>query len=277
MKKLFKGFAVAAVLSVSAGTALNAYANTETLDKILQEVKQNRISEGKINKQREQEFLSARADKQALLNKAKRDLANEKARGERLNKQFKQNEVTLAEKEVELQNALGTLGEMFGVVRRSAGEAIGSIEASLVSAEKPGRAEVLRSLAAAKELPTTRELEELWIAFQTEMTESAKVSTFEAQVAELSGEINTKQVTRVGNFNLITDDGYVIYDATNKSIVPLGKQPDAHIFNTVADLLNTQAGSYTKFYVDPARGGILRLNTQRATPEERWHQGEEVG
>ena len=40
-------------------------------------------------------------------------------------------------------------------------KAIGSIEASLVSAEKPGRAEVLRSLAAAKELPTVRELEEL--------------------------------------------------------------------------------------------------------------------
>jgi len=109
MKKLFKGFAVAAALSVSAGAALNAHANTETLDKILQEVKQNRISEGKINKQREQEFLSARADKQALLNKAKRDLANEKARGERLNNQFKQNEITLAEKEVELQNATGTL------------------------------------------------------------------------------------------------------------------------------------------------------------------------
>jgi biopolymer transport protein ExbB len=277
MKKLFKGFAVAAALSVSAGAALNAHANTETLDKILQEVKQNRISEGKINKQREQEFLSVRADKQALLNKAKRDLANEKARGVRLNKQFKQNEITLAEKEVELQNATGTLGEMFGVVRRSASEAIGSIEASLVSAEKPGRAEVLRSLAAAKELPTTRELEELWIAFQTEMTESAKVSTFEAQVAELSGEINTKQVTRIGNFNLITKDGYVIYDATNRAIVPLGKQPDGHILNTVTDLLNTQPGSYTKFYVDPARGGILRLNTQRATVEERWHQGDTVG
>jgi biopolymer transport protein ExbB len=277
MKKLFKSFAVAAALTVSAGAALNAHANTETLDKILQEVKQNRISEGKINQQREREFRSERADKQALLNKAKRELAAEKARGERLNKQFKQNEITLAEKEVELQNATGTLGEMFGVVRRSASEAIGSIEASLVSAEKPGRAEVLRSLAAAKELPTTRELEELWIAFQTEMTESAKVSTFEAQVAELSGEINTKQVTRVGNFNLITKDGYVIYDAANKAIVPLGKQPEGFVLDTVNDLLATQAGTYTKFYVDPTRGSILRLNTQRATVEERWHQGDTVG
>ena len=49
MKKLFKGFAVAAVLSVSAGTALNAHANTDALDKILEQVKQERISEGKLN------------------------------------------------------------------------------------------------------------------------------------------------------------------------------------------------------------------------------------
>ncbi|CAH9051307.1 Tol-Pal system protein TolQ [Pseudoalteromonas holothuriae] len=277
MRKLFKGFAVAAALSVSAGAALNAHANTQALDKILQEVKQNRISEGKLNKQREQEFLSSRSNQQSLLNKAKSELASEKARGERLNKEFKQNEITLAEKEVELANATGTLGEMFGVVRRSASEAIGSIEASLVSAEKPGRAEVLRSLAAAKELPTTRELEELWIAFQTEMTESAKVSTFEAQVAELSGETSVKQVTRVGNFNLVTKDGYVIYDAANKSIVPLPKQPDGYVLASVSDLLSTKAGEYNSFYVDPARGAILRLNTQRSTPEERWHQGEEVG
>ncbi|MCO7188364.1 MULTISPECIES: MotA/TolQ/ExbB proton channel family protein [unclassified Pseudoalteromonas] len=277
MKKLFKGFAVAAALTVSAGGALNAHANTDSLDKILEQVKQNRISEGKINKAREQEFLSDRADKQTLLNKAKRDLAAEKARGERLNKQFKQNEVTLAEKETELLNAQGTLGEMFGVVRRNAAEAIGSIEASIISAEKPGRSEVLRSLAAAKELPTTRELEELWIAFQTEMTESAKISTFESEVAELSGDINVKQVTRVGNFNLVTKDGYVVYDAENKQIVPLGKQPSSDVLATVADLLSTSADQYTPFVVDPTRGAILRLNTQRATVEERWHQGDTVG
>ncbi len=47
----------------------------DALDKILEQVKQERISEGKINKQREQEFLSERADKQSLLNKAKSELA----------------------------------------------------------------------------------------------------------------------------------------------------------------------------------------------------------
>ncbi|MFC3032348.1 MotA/TolQ/ExbB proton channel family protein [Pseudoalteromonas fenneropenaei] len=277
MKKLFKGFAIAAALSVSAGAALNAHANTQELDKILEQVKQQRISEGKLNKAREQEFLDAKADKQALFNKAKRDFAAEQARGEALKKQFAQNEITLAEKEQALENAKGTLGEMFGVVRRSASEAIGSIEASIVSAEKPGRAEVLRSLAAAKELPTVRELEELWIAFQTEMTESGKVSKFTAEVAELSGAVKSQEITRVGNFNLITREGYVYYSAETKSIQPLAKQPDGYVLETVGSMIDAKAGQAVPFYLDPTRGAILRLNTQRATNEERWHQGGDVG
>ncbi|MEL0653758.1 MotA/TolQ/ExbB proton channel family protein [Pseudoalteromonas issachenkonii] len=277
MKKLFKGFAVAAVLTVSAGTALNAHANTGALDKILEQVKQERISEGKINKQREQEFLSERADKQALLNKAKSQLASEKSRGERLTKQYAQNENTLAEKEAALQSAQGTLGEMFGVVRRAAQDAIGSIEASLVSAEKPGRAEILRSLAAAKELPTVRELEELWISLQTEMTESAKVSTFETEVAGLDGNPSMKKVTRIGNFNLVTDDGYLIYSPETKSIQPLGKQPDGYILDGITALENTSPDNYAGVYIDPTRGAILRINTQKATLMEYFHQGGVVG
>ena len=277
MKKLFKGLAVATVLSVSAGAALNAHADTAALDKILEQVKQDRISSGKINKQREQEFLSARADKQALLKKAQRELAAEEARGDRLKKQYAQNEATLASKEAELETAKGTLGEMFGVVRRAASETIGSIEASLVSAEKPGREEVLRSLAAAKELPTTRELEELWIGLQTEMTESAKVSSFETTVAQLDGsEVNAK-VTRIGNFNLISDQGYLIYHPETKQIQPLGRQPDGYVLSSAEALRATSAGSYTGFYTDITRGSILRLNTQKATHEERFHQGGTVG
>jgi biopolymer transport protein ExbB len=277
MKKLFKGLAVAAVLSVSAGAALNAHANTEALDKILEQVKQDRISSGKINKEREQEFLSTRADKQALLNKAKRELAAEEARGDRLKKQYAQNEATLASKEAELETAKGTLGEMFGVVRRAASETIGSIEASLVSAEKPGREEVLRSLAAAKELPTTRELEELWIGLQTEMTESAKVSTFETQVAQLDGSMVSASVTRVGNFNLVSEQGYLIYHPETKQIQPLGRQPGDYVITSATDLQAASAGSYVGFYTDPTRGSILRLNTQKATNEERFHQGGTVG
>jgi biopolymer transport protein ExbB len=109
------------------------------------------------------------------------------------------------------------------------------------------------------------------------MTESAKVSSFEAKVAQLDGsEVNAK-VTRIGNFNLISDQGYLIYHPETKQIQPLGRQPDGYVLSSAADLQSTAAGSYTGFYTDPTRGSILRLNTQKATHEERFHQGGTVG
>jgi len=270
MKQVLNSLVLAAaVMSVS----FTASAAGE-LDNLLDQVKKDRISEGQLNKKREREFLAAKADKQALLTKAKNELKAEKARGVRLQKQYAQNEKTLAVRATELENAKGTLGEMFGVVRRAANNTIGSISASIISSQYPGRAELLAELAEAKELPTTKELEELWIALQTEMTESGKVVSFEGEVVKLEGGSNVESVTRVGSFNLVKDSGnYLIYNSDVQKIQPLGKAAEAHFRSSAEELANASAGTVVPFYLDPSRGGILRLNTQKATLEDRYQQG----
>ncbi len=272
MKKVFNSLVLAAAVA-SVGFATNANASGK-LDELLNQVKKERISDGALNKKREQEFASLKADKQALLKKAQQDLADEKARGDRLQKQYAQNEKTLAVRATELDNAKGTLGEMFGVVRQAAGNTIGSISASIISAQYPGRTELLVELAEAKKLPTTRELEELWIALQTEMTESGKVVSFEKEVSETAGGSSVETLTRVGAFNLITKSGdYVIYNSDVQIVQKLGKAADAHYRSSAEELANTTGHKVVPFYVDPSRGGILRLNTQKATLEDRYHQG----
>jgi biopolymer transport protein ExbB len=269
MKQVLNSLVLAAALSLS----FTASAAGE-LDNLLDQVKKDRISEGQLNKKREKEFSSAKADKQALLNKAQAELKAEKERGVRLQKQYAQNEKTLAVRAQELDNAKGTLGEMFGVVRRAASNTIGSISASIVSSQYPGRAELLAELAEAKELPTTRELEELWIALQTEMTESGKVVKFDKEVSELAGGTTLESVTRVGSFNLVTDSGdYVIYNSDVQVVQHLGKEAEAHFMSSAKELAGASTGTVVPFYVDPSRGGILRLNTQKATLEDRYHQG----
>ena len=59
---------------LAAATLTAGAASANELDRLLEQVKKDRISEAKIDKQREAEFLSARADKQALLRKAKKEL-----------------------------------------------------------------------------------------------------------------------------------------------------------------------------------------------------------
>jgi len=271
MKKILNFVMLAASMSV----ATSALAANE-LNDLLKQVKADRVSEAKLDKKREAEFKSARADKQALLNKAKRELANQQARNKRLTTEYAANEITLAQKEVELDNAKGTLGEMFGVSRSAAADAYGKIVTSIVSAEYPGRGEALSRIANSKEIPALEDLEELWFALQTEMTQSGEISQFTAEVTSLDGSKSTQQVTRIGTFNLVSEDGYLTYNDEVGQIQPLAKQPAGYIAETAADFFGLSSG-YSGVYVDPSQGGILALETRKRTLMEFYHQGEEVG
>jgi len=275
MKTILKSVLAASTIALLSASVQAQ--NASTLDQLLEEVKNNRVSEARLNKQREAEFQSARADKQALLRKAQSDLASEKARGDRLAKQFADNETTLQEKETELDQATGDLGEMFGVVRQASAEAFGRISTSIVSAEYPGRAAFLQRMSEESEgLPNITELENMWIALQTEMTESGKVSRFTTDVVLLDGGTAQQEVVRVGTFNLIGEQGYLIYDDQNEQVQPLGRQPDAHMVDSALGLRDATSGVLPTF-VDPTRGVILGLLKGKATMEERYHAGGAVG
>ncbi|MEP0356894.1 MAG: MotA/TolQ/ExbB proton channel family protein [Paraglaciecola sp.] len=273
MKTVFKSIFAAASISLLA-TSVNA---ASTLEELLEDVKKNRVSEAQINKQREAEFQSERADKQALVRKAQADLKAQKARGDALAKQFSDNEVALAEKEAELVQATGTLGEMFGVVRQASAEAYGQISTSIVSAEFPGRGEFLKRMSEeSKGLPNIQELEDLWFALQTEMTESGQVSKFTTEVVNLDGGSQQQEVLRVGTFNLVGEQGYLVYDDQNEMVQPLGRQPDSHLVSSADDLLTATSG-LVPFYADPSSGAILGLLKEKATMMERYHAGGYVG
>ena len=268
MKPVFKSLLAAATVAVAATGAQAQEA--KSLKDLLDQVKQNRVSEARLDKQREAEFQSARADKQALLRKAQSDLKAEQARGDRLQKQFSDNEVTLNEKAAELDQATGTLGEMFGVVRQASSEAYGRISTSIVSAQFPGRGQFLAEMSEdSKGLPNIKELEDLWFALQKEMTEGG-------EVVNLDGGSSQQEVVRVGTFNLVGEAGYLAYDAEAEVVQPLGRQPDGHFVASANDLIDATSG-IVPFYADPSQGAILGLLKQKATMSERYHAGGPVG
>ncbi|GAA0816694.1 MotA/TolQ/ExbB proton channel family protein [Colwellia asteriadis] len=272
MKKVINFVLLAA--SMTAGMVSTSHANE--LDALLKQVKADRVSEAKLDKKREAEFLSERADKQSLLATAKKDLANENARNKRLTKEYAANDITIAQKIVELDNAKGTLGEMFGVSRAAAANAFGQITTSIVSAEFPDRGTELNRIANSKAIPALEDLEELWFALQTEMTESGKISQFSSSVTNLDGSKSTETITRIGAFNLVSSNGYLTYNDEVGQVQPLPKQPAGYISETASNFFNTSSG-YTAVYVDPSRGGILSLETRKKTLEEFFHEGKEVG
>lgn len=278
MKQVVKHLVTAvAGISMAAGFAFTASAQQATsLDDLLRIVQENRQSAQRIDQEREARFTSERANRQQLLQEAQQQYANEEQRGQQLQQQFAQNEIDLANKETELDNMVGTLGEIFGVIRGSASDAIGRIATSVISAEYPGREDVLTGLAQADELPQIGELEDLWIALLTEMRESGRVSRFQGEVTLLEGGTEVRDIVRIGPFNLISDGEYLLYNDQLGQIQPLGRQPAGHVLRAASDYEDTTSG-FAGVYVDPSRGAILSLLTQRATLAERYHQGSTVG
>lgn len=278
MKQVVKHLVTAvAGISMAAGFAFTASAQQATsLDDLLRIVQENRQSAQRIDQEREARFTSERANRQQLLQEAQQQYANEEQRGQQLQQQFAQNEIDLANKETELDNMVGTLGEIFGVIRGSASDAIGRIATSVISAEYPGREDVLTGLAQADELPQIGELEDLWIALLTEMRESGRVSRFQGEVTLLEGGTEVRDIVRIGPFNLISDGEYLLYNDQLGQIQPLGRQPAGHVLRTASNYEDTTSG-FAGVYLDPSRGAILSLLTQRATLAERYHQGQTVG
>jgi len=275
MKKVWilaAAFAVSMAGSVQAEEEIQA----KSLAELLQLVKDGKVVNQRVNEQREREFVADKNRQQKAVNDAQNEQAREEARSERLEAQFEKNEQDIAAKQEILAKRLGSLRELFGVLQQVAGDTQGVLEGSIVSSELPGRGEWLgqfaQSMGKSSKLATIEEIERLWYELQREMTESSKVSKFNAEVIKLGGEKVTQEVTRIGSFNLVSNGEYVAYDIENQVIKELPKQPEARFVDSAAELEAASSG-FVPFALDPTRGQLLALQIQVPTIEERVHQG----
>ena len=156
------------VITLISGYLSPAVAADESLnlDKLLQQVQEGRIDESKENKAREEEFKRSKANQSALLQKANRERAALEAASERLEKEFESNQDQIDELKQDLQQALGSLKELFGVLQTAAGDSRATFDGSLTNIEYPGRGDFLTRLAekmgSGTELASLEEIEELW-------------------------------------------------------------------------------------------------------------------
>ena len=82
----------------------------------------------------------------------KANLKAEENRSARLTKEYEDNDARLADLEEQLTLKLGSFGELFGIVRQTAGESKGQFSLSLTNVEYPERVEFLGDIAERKSL-----------------------------------------------------------------------------------------------------------------------------
>jgi biopolymer transport protein ExbB len=272
----------ASVLAVTSGTAIAQEARS--LDQLLDFVKQGQATEAKENAAREARFKSDKNRQAQSLAEANELRKKEEARSSQLENTFEQNELKVDEKQRQLKERLGTLTELFGHLTSTAGDLRSGFASSLISAQYPDREQFLDQLIAkmsgAEKLPSIEEIERLWFEVQREMTESGKIVSFSAPVAKPGGEKETRNVVRIGTFNIISDEGkYLQYIAETNTLAELARQPSGPYLDWAAKLAASTSGT-APFGADPtgpSGGSFLAALINSPTMMERFDQGGSIG
>jgi len=279
MKNILK----AAVISIAALGLSNVAlaAQPVNMDELLDQVRQGRVKDAAENQQRIQEFQADRSRQQQLL----RNMQAEQTRQENLSAQledtFEVNDAAIMDLERALQDRLGELKELFGVLQQAAGDARGNFDTSVTQIQFPDRGEWLTEFAqkmgSTTRMPTLEEIERIWFELQREMTESAKVIRLNTMVVNSEGTEEQREVVRVGLFNVVADDGsYLEYVPETGRVVELQRQPQSRYTARAEELANASGGLHG-FAIDPTRGQLLALLVQSPSLTERIAQGKEVG
>lgn len=264
---------LAFTLSAQAATAIS-------LDELLQQVKQGRVSDAAENEARLDEFRANRAQQARLLSAEKAEQTRQEQASSRMEKQFEVNDARIIDLERAFQERLGGLKELFGVLQQASGDARGNFEASVTQVQYPERTDFLlefaKKMGASNRLASLEEIERLWFELQREMTETGKVSTFETTVVNASGEENMQNVTRIGAFNVVSEGKYLEFIPETGRLVELQRQPPTRYTGRIGDLTNATSGLYP-MGLDPTRGQLLGLLVQSPSLMERIAQGKTVG
>ena len=269
------------LLSFGVAQAQEDSAPANSMSELLKQIEQGQARDSREARQREAEFGRRKNEQQSLLNQARAERNRQERNSARLEQLFENNQAKIVAARAALDERLGALKELFGVLQTVSGDTQARFKGSLTDIDFPGRADFLVELggkmAGASELPSIADMERLWFELQREVTESGRVVRFNHEITTAAGEIETLPVVRVGVFNIVFEDGYLQYDSTTTNVSELQRQPEQSRYTgSTADMLDATSGTVT-FGLDVTRGGILALLVESPTVTERVNQGGIVG
>jgi len=239
-------------------------------------VRKQLADEAASDRQRLADFEEAKREQQRNLDKAKVAAKRAEAESQRLEQLYGENETQLDENQERLEQRLGELGELFGVVRQVATDTSGNVFVSLTSAELGPRRELLDRLGRSKELPSTVDLQSLWYELQREMTAQGSVTRFSASVLNRDGVKEEREVIRAGPFVAVADGQYLEWTPAAHTLRQLERQPPERYRGTIP-LFEGHESGFVPLAVDPSSGVLLRALTATPSVLERLGQGGYVG
>ncbi len=271
----------AGLLGMATGPAVAQDDGAVSMSELLRLIEQGQARDNQEARVREAEFTTQRNQQQQLLNRARAERTRQENESARLEQLFEDNQARIVSARAALDERLGALKELFGVLQTVSGDTQARFNDSLTNIQYPDRADFLvelgNKMAGANTLASIEDIERLWFELQREVVESGKVSRFSTTVTRANGEQEEREVVRVGTFNIVFDEGYLSYNPQTDAVNELPKQPpQARYTASAGDMLDADSGLVT-FGVDVTRGGILALLVESPTVKDRIQQGGIVG
>lgn len=255
-----------------------------SLDDLYKRVEQFRAAERAEFERHKSEYDAAGARQQQMLTDATRNRDQLEQRSEELTKQHSDNDVRINALNAQLRDKAASFGlaEIFGLARQVANDASPILQQSMITVQfppaagQPWRDEFLRSFADSDSIPTTADLERVWLEIQREMTASGQVAKFQTTVVQPGGEEVQSEVIRIGPFTALSDGKFLAYLPALRTLNVLPRQLPAE-FMEVAERFKNATSGYAQAVVDSNRGVLLGLYVERPTFMERIELGEWVG
>jgi biopolymer transport protein ExbB len=248
-----------------------------SLDELLDLVETGFRREQEADRARVARFIQAKEEQAELLGQLLKRVAREEARSERLESTFSANETALAQLLDNLEQRLGTMGELFGVVRQVAGDMQANVWESVTSSQLPNREDLLEKLGRGKALPSTNDLEKLWFELQREMTQQGKTTRYTTTVLTTDGDEEQREVIRAGVFSVVSNGQYLVWDPDIQKVRELNRQPPTRYLQTVSPYEANTSSEFGVLAVDPSRGSLLTALIDTPSQKERIQQGGAVG
>ena len=251
-----------------------------TLEGLLEAVREGRALDRREDRERLQRFRQERGRQGELLEQIRARRAELERMSAEREAEYEENDLLIGELEERLQQRMGSLKELFGVLQQVASDAQGQFHVSLTELEYPDRGEFLVDFAGrmgqANRLPAIAEIERLWFEMQREMTASAQIVTTDHAVISREGIEEMKPVTRVGLFNVVADGKYLQFIPETQRLVEFSRQPGTR-YAAGPKAIQSGEDRITPFAIDPVRGQLLELLTQAPNLRERVAQGGAIG
>lgn len=228
-----------------------------SLGDLLSLVESDRIAQSEEYRQRLQQFEQNANQQQEFLDTTDARIVDQEQTQAQLSDTFEANEIIIRDKRETLRDRRGDLNELFGTLQGVAGDFLSTFQNSLISAQYPGRVEAVSDFiekagSTINQLEIA-EIERFWFFMQQEMTESARVVSYNAEVTLPTGERTNRRITRIGAFNAISDGDYLSYNGEIGHLQVLPKQPDSGIVAAAISLESASSG-LTKVGIDPTGG-----------------------